>query len=199
MIKVILFDADGVVINKPKLFSQQFMADYGVSVDKLLPFFENEFQPCLVGKADLKTALEKYIGQWGWKKSIDDLLKYWFASENYSEVRLISDVGKYKALGIKCYLQTNQEKYRTEYMRNEMGLGRVFDGIFSSAYLGVKKPELAFWEAIAKEIQPVSKSSVLVWDDDQENIGSAKSFGFRAEFYKSYDSYNSRMMELLIR
>lgn len=53
MIKAIIFDTDGMTVNS-EMFSVQFNKDYGVPMDNLLPFFKNEFQPCLVGKADLK-------------------------------------------------------------------------------------------------------------------------------------------------
>jgi len=36
----------------------------------------------------------------------------------------------------RSYLATNQEKYRTAYLLDQMGFGRQFDGIFSSAYVG---------------------------------------------------------------
>jgi len=38
--------------------------------------FKNEFQPCLVGEADLKEQINPYLEKWGWKKSVDDFLEH---------------------------------------------------------------------------------------------------------------------------
>ena len=59
MIKTILFDVDGVVIPKKRRFSTNFSREFNVPIEKLSQFFENEFQLCLVGKADLKKEIKK--------------------------------------------------------------------------------------------------------------------------------------------
>lgn len=190
--KVVLFDVDGVVVNKPRQFSQCFSAEFGVPVADILPFFEDEFQLCLVGKADLKEVIKPYLEKWGWKKSVEELLEYWFECENYIDERVVGLIKAWRAKGIKCYMQSNQEKYRTEYMKNKMGLGQVADGIFSSAYLGARKPAEEFWQKVFDEIQPAQKEDVLVLDDDQENIESAKKFGFEAELYTGFENLEAK-------
>ncbi|HTL39477.1 MAG TPA: HAD family hydrolase [Methylomirabilota bacterium] len=193
MIKIILFDGDGVIINKPMLFSQHLSNDYNVPMDLILPFFAGEFQDCLVGKADLKEVVKPYLSKWGWIKSVDELLAYWFNNENYIDKRIAGVISKIRKEGIKCYLHSNQEKYRTDFMKKQMKIDAMVDGVFSSAYLGVKKPQAEFWQQAFDKIQPVKKSEVLVWDDDEENIASAAKFGFNAELYKDYSSFNQVM------
>ncbi len=80
MIKIVVFDVDGIVIRREMYFSQRFSREFGVPIEEILPFFENEFQLCLTGKADLKKEISKYFGRWGWKKSIDELFSYWFSN-----------------------------------------------------------------------------------------------------------------------
>lgn len=193
MVKALLFDADHVVINKPTLWSQRLMEDYGIPANVVLPFFQNEFQACLVGRADLKEELKKYIFTWGWKKSVDELLVYWFNSEHYVDERVIDKINGYRNKGIVSYLATDQEKYRTEYIRNEMGLGSVFGAIFSSAYIGAKKSEQGFWKTVVSELAPLSKENLLLWDDDSKNIESAGTFGLVSELYTSYDDFSDKM------
>ena len=60
-IKAIIFDADGVVINSPEMFSIQYQKAFGISNDVMLPFFEGIFQDCLKGKADLKEELKHHL------------------------------------------------------------------------------------------------------------------------------------------
>lgn len=193
MIKAILIDGDGVIINKPMQFSQHLAKDFKVPLEGILPFFRNEFQLCLVGKADLKEAIKPYLDKWNWTKSVDDLLEYWFKNENYIDERITNWITECRSRGIQCYMHSNQEKYRTDYMINVMGLNKFVDGIFSSAYLGVKKPEQRFWQKVFDKIQPVSKDEVVVWDDDEENVASAKEFGFKAEFYTDFGNFKDTM------
>ena len=91
MIKYFLFDADGVVIKKrTKPFSVRFSEDYGVSADLVSEFYKNEYQLCAVGKADLKTAIVKYLSRWNWTKSVDELLEYWFDAERELDNNVVS-------------------------------------------------------------------------------------------------------------
>jgi len=143
-IKAVIFDADGMVINKPILFSERFSKEYNVPSEQIIPFFKNEFPKCKIGQADLKNILPKYLNAWGWEKGIDEFLRYWFESENYIDNDIIFEIDKLKEKDIRCYLATDQEKYRTDYMSDSMGLSTVFDKIFSSAYIGYEKNHFSF-------------------------------------------------------
>ena len=50
-------------------------------MDKVLPFFKNEFQDCMLGDSDLREVLPDYLNSWNWEKSLDDFLEYWFSGE----------------------------------------------------------------------------------------------------------------------
>ena len=197
MIKTVVFDTDGMVIQREMYFSQRFSKEFGVPMEKVLPFFENEFQLCLVGKADLKEELAKYLSQWNWKKSVEELLSYWFANESNLDKKMLESVKNLRSKGIGCYLNTNNEKYRVQYLFENLDLKKIFDGVFSSAELGFLKPQPEFWSAIHERLGKPDKSEVLVWDDDEENVESAKNFGFHSESYSDYDAYENRMKSLV--
>lgn len=189
MIKAILWDGDGVVVNKPEIFSQVYSREHNVPMYDVLPFFKNEFQLCLVGQADLKEQIKPYLIKWGWSNSVEEFLDYWFKTEDYLNHDLLNEIIKLRQSGIKCYFCTNQEKYRTEYMLRNMSLADYFDQTFSSAYLGYKKPNQEFWQKIFGLIKSVDKTEVLVIDDDKEVVDSALEFGFWAEFYGADNDY----------
>ncbi len=197
MIQTVIFDTDGMVVHREMYFSQRFSKEFGVPAEKILPFFENEFQLCLVGKADLKEELENYVGRWGWQKPVDELLKYWFEHENTVDERMLESVTSLRAKGIRCYLDTNNEHYRVRYLVDTLGLKNFFDAVFSSAQLGYMKPQQEFWRSIHELIGGPDKGEVLVWDDDEENVKSAKHFGFQAELHSDFDSYKDRMKVLI--
>jgi HAD superfamily hydrolase (TIGR01509 family) len=103
-------------------------------------------------------------------------------------------VGRLRASGIYVVLATNQEKYRTQYMLEHMGFDGVFDKIYSSAHLGLKKPAVAFFARLVEDMK-VDKDEVLFWDDDQSNIDGALEYGIHAEFYTDYATFLKVMSE----
>jgi putative hydrolase of the HAD superfamily len=193
MIKVILFDADGVVVNKPEVFSKKLSKDYKIPYEDILPFFKKNFQPTLTGDADLKQALLPYLKKWGWKKSVDEFLLYWFKSEHYLDKALIKYVKQLRKIGIRCYIATDNEQYRTAYLKKEMKLENVFDGIYSSAILKARKIDTTFFYKLMLCIKQSNKDEVLFWDDDMENVNAAKSFGIKAEVYTNLADFKKKM------
>lgn len=196
MIKIVIFDTDGMVVRRNTRFSERFSKEFGVPVEKMLPFFDGEFRLCLVGKADLKEELGTYLPSWGWKKSVDDLLSYWFEGEGTVDGKVLESVRILRDKGIRCYINTNNERYRVEHLLNNFGLKDHFDGSFSSAELGVLKPQIEFWAAIWVRLGQPKKNEVLVFDDEEKNVVSAREFGFQAEVYSGFDVYEESVESL---
>jgi putative hydrolase of the HAD superfamily len=197
VIKTIIFDTDGMVIRGEMYFSERLSKNFGIPPEKVIPFFKNEFQLCLTNKADLKEELKKYLPQWKWGKSVDVLLEYWFKNETAIDKQVIESIMDLRNKGIKCYLGTNNEKYRMQYLINKLGLGNFFDGIFSSAHIGYLKPQQEFWQSIYEQLGKPNKEEILVWDNDEKNITSAENFGFQAKLYadfKTYEVYTKTLM-----
>lgn len=192
MIKILIFDADGVLINSER-FSKRLAREYGISTDKTTPFFTGIFNECLIGNADLKESITPYLNEWGWKKSVDDFLDYWFSSEHSVDMELINEIQKYRDKGIKCFVATNQEKHRAKYMLEKMGFTDSFDKLYASAHLGCKKPSFDFYEKITKELGEIKKEEILFWDDTKENITGAIEFGINAELYISIEDFKTKM------
>lgn len=191
-IKAVVFDADGVVINSPGYFSVQYEKEFGVPNEILLPFFKGKFQDCVVGKADLKEELKLLLGDWKWQGTVEELLQYWFKAEHYIDERMTAEIARLRKKGIKCYLGTKQEKYRTEYIRKNMGFGEIFDGIYSSCEMGCKKPDKKFFEIISDDLKResgIEPNEIMYWDNDEANVNSAKELGWQSYFYKNFEKF----------
>ncbi|HVY72807.1 MAG TPA: HAD-IA family hydrolase [Candidatus Paceibacterota bacterium] len=182
MPKVVLLDADGVVLKKTDgYFSDRFAEEYGAPKEDVLEFFRGPFKLCQTGKADLKEELKDRLPAWGWSKSVEEFLEYWF-----EEARLDDDVvavaQTFREKGVKCYLATDQEKYRKEYIWKKLE-GKL-DGSFISSDIGFTKSQPEFFAAVLQQLG-VESSDVTYFDDDQHNVDTAKSLGIDAHFYTS--------------
>jgi HAD superfamily hydrolase (TIGR01509 family) len=192
MIKAILFDADGVLING-EMFSTVLERDYGIPPEKTLPFFQGIFQETIIGNADLKEIIAPHLKKWGWNKSVDELLETWFTAEHSTDEELIAYIQQLRKDGIVCCLATNQEKYRIAYMLEHMGFKDAFDKIFASAHMGFMKPDVRFFAKAFEDLRDVEKGEVLFWDDSPKKVAGAKEFGIHAEVYTTFEDFKEKM------
>ncbi|MCR4279165.1 MAG: HAD hydrolase-like protein [Candidatus Zambryskibacteria bacterium] len=195
MIKVVLFDVDGVLVRARRMFSVNLEREYGISTEKTSSFFLGPFKECLVGKADLKNAIEPYLKEWGWQKGVDALIEYWFKSEDIVDSSLIEYVQSLRRKGIKCYLATNQENYRVDHMLNTMGFAQNFDGSYASSHIGYVKPDAEFFARIYENLDKIKKDEILFWDNTLENIEGAQTFGIQARLYTTFENFKETMRQ----
>jgi len=113
-------------------------------------------------------------------------MEYWFSGEAEKDDQMLKYIQTLRQKGIKCYLATNNEKYRVKYLLDIVGLKNYFDGCFASCDLSYFKKEKGFWESVLKKLGNVKRSGILLLDDDLVNVESAKAFGLRAESYKDF-------------
>ncbi len=196
MLQVILFDVDGVLANG-EAFSKHLARDHGLSREMTAPFFRGPFIECLTGRADLKQLLGSYLQPWGWQSSVDEFLAYWFQAEHCIDEQLMHSVAQFRRQGIRCYVATNQEKYRTAYILEKMGFAEAFDGMFSSAYIGCMKHDLAFFSHVLSSLGDVPAQNILFWDDSLINVATAREVGLHAEVYQNFTDFNQKMFYYL--
>jgi putative hydrolase of the HAD superfamily len=85
--------------------------------------------------------------------------------------------------GFKCFIATNQEKHRTNYIKEDMGFSALFDGVISSSDLGYKKPSIEFYRQLTQKIGITELKNTWFFDDTEANVISAKKFGLQARLY----------------
>lgn len=184
--QIILFDADGVTIQPTEPFSKQYQKKHGVPSDAFLKdFFGGIFHDCTTGKADLKEVLRPTLAsEWKWKGTVEDFLQEWFSSEHFPNTEVLEIIKKLREKGAQCFLATNNEKYRTAYIRKEMGFDTVFDGIYSSCDVGHRKPSSEFFTYVLRDIG-VPAENVVYFDNEEEMMVEAKRLGIRGYIYEN--------------
>ena len=181
-----LFDIDGVIIRKDAQFSTLYAREAGLEPGATEIFFRGKFQDCLVGSADLKEEIASFLKNWNWGKGVDAYLDLWFQKESNINQEIWDAVEQLHNTGSACYFATNQEKYRTKYLKDNMKLKNISSGILSSSDLGAKKPDPVFFERVLSKVGFSGKPiEVFFVDDDLENIETAKEMGFDTFYYKA--------------
>jgi putative hydrolase of the HAD superfamily len=193
-VQALIFDVDGVLV-EPWGFAHYLKREYPQIAEQTQELFRGVFGACLIGQADLRAELPPYLAKWGWPHSLDDFLQIWFDSEREVDARLLAAITSARANGIRCYLATNQERYRVEYIREQMNFGTLVDGIYSSAHLGIKKPEAAFFQAITEDLG-ILADQIMFWDDSQANVDAARAHGWQAELYTEYALFYEQFRRL---
>ena len=189
-VKAVLFDVDGVLTLPEEVFSVVYAKSHGLDPEPFEQFFRNDWKPIVTGKKDLKEAILNNPELWQWDGDVDDLLKYWFETEDVQNGELVELIRKIKSQGIPCYLATEQEIYRGEYMKNVM-FKDLFDGYFVTAELGVSKTEPQFFEMIIDELKlqypDIQPKEIIFFDDSQSKVDTACSTGINGQLYTSVD------------
>lgn len=184
--RAILFDADSMTILSPR-FSERVQKEYGITWETMKPFFQGPFNECKIGKDDLKVELAKVVEAWGWKGTVDELMDFWFKDDVVNE-EIVQIVQKLRKDGVRCYLATNQEKYRAEYLRNTLRLGDVFDDLLVSADLGHLKNDPQYFEKVVAALN-LDREQTLFVDHEEANIEAAKKAGLATYMFHDMQAF----------
>lgn len=185
MIKLIIFDADGMVITNDGYFSDRINIEYGAPKDSLQQFFSTDFRQTSIGKENLNDILQPYLKEWNWPGTVDELIEYWLTGHSTLNKDLLSIIKQLRTQQINCVLATNQEKNRLKYLKHELGLYHVFDHIYCSCEIGHLKPSTEYFDHIMTKHKVVKKSEILFWDDRPKYVDAATKYGFNAHVFKS--------------
>ncbi len=175
-IQHILFDVDGVLL-KSWEWQRILEKNYGISPTITKEFYKGPFLDCLIGKKDLYTELTPFLNKWNLDLKTEVFVKKWFEADstiNNSVVELLNQFGiAFENMSIA----TNQERYRTEYIWNDMGFSKYFKSIYSSVNIGYTKPDFMFFKYIHNDLD-LQPENILFIDDSLLNIESAKKLGW---------------------
>lgn len=195
--KIILFDADGVLTLPEEMFSVVYARSRGLDPEPFEQFFRNDWKPIVTGKADLKESIAANPSLWRWNGDVNSLLKYWFETEDVRNEELLALIQEFRGKGVACYLATEQEKYRGEYMREVMFKDSL-DGCYVTAELGVSKTEPAFFQAVIDDLErkysEIEPEDIMYFDDSQSKIDTACSVGIDGRLYTGVQQVRSAVL-----
>ena len=199
MIKAVLVDVDGVLVNGRPADGLHW--GIGLEADLGLPFgalqsslFQRHWEEIIVGRAGLRDCLTAVLAEIAPALTSERILDYWFRNDSRLDLRLLDDLGAVRTAGIVVYLATNQEHLRAHYIMEILGLGKHVDGCFYSAALGVRKPWPGFFETVLRRIG-MRADQLLLIDDAEDNIRAAAEAGWCAALWTGRE----RLPEIVTR
>ena len=112
-------------------------------------------------------------------------LNYWLEKDSVLNQELIDIVRRLKTHpDIRLYIATNQEHIRASWLWSHLGLGQLFDDMFHSARVGVRKPDPAYFGFVDQRIGPHAESP-LFFDDTPKVIDGARRAGWEAVVFNT--------------
>jgi putative hydrolase of the HAD superfamily len=193
MIQAIVFDADGVLVKPPSWFVTRAHELYGVPKAEFMAFIHGEFKRCTTGELDLEVALVPLLERWRVPVSIPEFIQNWLEHENVLDLEMLEEIALLRAMRLPCFVGTNQERNRANFMRLEMGLQAATDGVFASCDLGARKPDQAFFDRLAERLN-LDPARLLLIDDSHENVAGARAAGWCAEHFTTRQAFQKRLL-----
>lgn len=126
-------------------------------------------------------ALKQVLGRWDRTDHLTQALRALNAIEVYAEVMRV--VLALQQAGIPCHISSNQQAGRARHMSETLNYRTLFTREFYSCFLGVAKPDVAFFERVLQALN-LAADTVLFLDDRQENAEAARSAGLAAALYE---------------
>lgn len=183
-IKVILFDADGVIQYAQEDWSNAFARCLGLEDPVLVQKFTADIfaaeSACLSQVGGFDEALHDVLKAWRYIEQKSSVLKVMMSIHKHNEVlELISTI---RTGGTKCYVASNQQTQRAEFMSTQLGYASIFDGELYSCNLGAAKPSELYFERALKAAGADASSTLFV-DDRPENVAAARQIGIQSFIY----------------
>jgi putative hydrolase of the HAD superfamily len=178
-IQAVLFDADGVIQRRPRGWRDALGERLGFRGNPgafLADVFDAE-TPALTGQSDFPQALSNLLARWHCRTTLDEALHTWTMIE--ADPEITETIRALRRRGVRCYLASNQERYKARYMSKVLGYRRLFDTEFYSCHMGLKKPSGAYFRAVVSAIA-LPPNQLLFVDDLSVNVEAAREVGLHA-------------------
>ena len=200
MYQAILFDIDGVIIRPDKYYSS-FLENNGFpgALKSIDAFYKQDIS-CTIGTENPLVNVEKYLKDFNWNKSAELFFIEQYKYESaFIDYLLLDKIKKLRNKNILCFLATDQNHHRKDYILREWKFSNYFNDHFVSANIGYRKVNNEYWEYVVNSLKKrgiFQENKILFIDDRIENIKKAKEFGFNS-FHVSHKESIKELYELI--
>ncbi|CAM3308952.1 HAD-IA family hydrolase [Nocardioides dubius] len=178
MVRSLFFDADGVLQRVPDGWHAAAAPLLGAHAEEFLEAVWREERTALLGEEPMLEVISRVLEGLG--LVADPLALFvglWQRVEVDAEVASL--IAELRAEGFRCFLATNQNPERMDYLLDGLGYRELFDGFACSCTLGAIKPQPEFF-ARAQALAGVGAEQALLIDDSRINVAAALEEGWTA-------------------
>jgi putative hydrolase of the HAD superfamily len=199
----VLWDVDGVIIRHERKFRDTLSSEKYRKPAKVLEEFyaTGVNEDCDKGSKDPVDAFKPFLDRIGWESSVERYLESQYAFERqYIDFSLLDRIQALRKRGFPCYLTTNQNRHRKEFIVDALGAEANFDGSFFSCDMGAVKQEKKYWDIVKSRLGEAHPGmllkDLLLLDDLEDNILSAETNGIRGEIIGQASDIDSALAGL---
>lgn len=196
MMKAVIFDLNGVLIQSPKL-SGRFQVKFGIPAEKFLLALKDIMAK--VRKPDAGDSFiywARYLKEWNVNLNKREFFDFWFLPEKEAP-DLIDLAKKIKEKGIKIFILSNNFSERAQYYKENFPFLKIFDKIYYSWQTGFVKPDTRALENLLFE-NNLKPEECLYFDNSKENIEAAKGLGIKSFLFSDVDSLKKVLAEFRV-
>jgi len=182
MLKALIFDLNGVLVQSPPL-SERFKDKYNIPTETFLPVLKETLAKVRTPEAgSVFSYFQPYLEKWGLKINEKEFLSFWFKVESVVP-EIIEMARTAKLRGIKLFILSNNFEERAVYYRaNFPFIYELFEAVYYSWQTGFVKPDpQAFTNLLF--VNGLTPEECLFIDDKKECVDVARDLGMKAEVY----------------
>ena len=198
-IRVIFLDIGGVMLTNGwghesrQKAAEVFGMDYG-EMDVLHNFIYNVFE---IGSISLDQYLDTVVFHCPRDFSRAEFKDFMFA-QSVELPKMLPWLKEWKRkTELPVFALSNENRELNEYRIQTFNLHELFDGFFSSCYLGFRKPDPRIFKT-AMEITQVTPNECIYFDDRQMLVNAAKKLGMNSLEHHEFEE-TSNILENFIR
>ena len=198
-IKVVFFDIGGVFLTNGwgHISRQKAAAHFGIDYDEmnvLHNFIYNVFE---IGGISLDDYLDTAVFHRSRDFTKADFKEFMYAQSEELPKMLPWVKNWKKRTDLPVFALSNESRELNDFRIEKFNLHEVFDGFFSSCYLGVRKPNPRIFKE-AMQIAQIKPSECVYFDDREMLANTAKKLGMNAIHHQKFET-SKKILENLIQ